>query len=178
MSPASPRTVRRIRTDEGPTLRTLRLAALASDPLAFGSTYEREAVHPEEHWVNRAESAASGGTDAIFLLSESDRPPHGMVGAFLDKGGHYLWGMWVEPGRRGERAGDALLTAILAWCEANPTGEPIRLDVTPNQVAAIRMYERHGFRWTGQEHPLGHHGTWMVRQMALEERAATPRRGP
>jgi GNAT superfamily N-acetyltransferase len=149
-------TVRRIRADEGPALRTLRVAALSSDPLAFGSTLEREESLGPEHWEERARDGSAGGTEAIFLLADSNRLPHGMVGAFTDNGTRHLWGMWVAPTRRKEGGGDALLRAVLSWCRENPGVGPVALDINPQQVGALRMYERHGFRKCGDERPLGH----------------------
>lgn len=149
--------VRRIWADEGPTLRTVRLAALASDPLAFGSTFQEEEPRPAGHWAQRAEAGATTGTDAIFFIADPEAAPYGMVGAFTHEGSRYLWGMWVAPERRGQRAGEALLDAVLEWCRQNPGEKPVRLDVNPSQIAALKMYQRHGFRRSAEDRPLGHH---------------------
>lgn len=161
-------TIRRIRPEEGPALRAVRLAALASDPEAFGSTIDEEARHPGEHWARRARAGAESDTDAIFFLLDESNPPHGMVGAFTHERSRYLWGMWVAPERRGHGAGERLLKTVLGWCREHPGEKPVRLDVNPNQKAALRMYERHGFRPTGEDRPLGHHAPALKRPMRWE----------
>ena len=54
-------TVRRVRADEGPKLKAVRLAALLESPRAFGSTYGAEVDQPADHWASRAWLGASGG---------------------------------------------------------------------------------------------------------------------
>jgi GNAT superfamily N-acetyltransferase len=177
--------VRRIRADEGLALRAVRLAALSADPLAFGSTLERELPLPEAHWRQRSEEAASGTGSTIYLAADLDRAPYGMLGAFTpEDGSRHLWGMWVDPSRRGRGVGAALLNAVLAWCqEVHPPG-PVWLDVNPDQRRAVRLYERQGFGWTGTERPLGHDAPAVTRVMrrpaiAPESNLATrPGRGP
>ncbi|HEV8049448.1 MAG TPA: GNAT family N-acetyltransferase [Thermoplasmata archaeon] len=165
MAPSESSTVRRIRAEEGSVLRALRRSAVASDPLAFASTLEQEEAHPDALWDERARSGASSDSSAIFVAESNGRPPHGMVGAFTHEGSRFLWGMWVAPTRRGEGTGEALLAVVLAWCHDHPAEKPVRLDVNPTQVAAIHLYERHGFVWDGEERPLGHHPPAMRRGM-------------
>ena len=50
--------VRRISPDDAELLRVVRLRALETDPLSFGSTYEREAAYPDERWREWAEARA------------------------------------------------------------------------------------------------------------------------
>jgi GNAT superfamily N-acetyltransferase len=173
-----PGPVRRIRADEGPALQTLRLAALASDPLAFGATLEEDAKRPASDWAHRAEAGATSDTEAIFVLADEDHPLRGMVGAFTHEGGRFLWGMWVAPDHRGHGNGERLLQVVLAWCRQHPGELPVRLDVNPSQVAALHLYERHGFRASGDDRPLGHHPPARKRPMHLvEDHAPARQRG-
>ena len=52
--------VRRIRVDEGPLLRAMRLAALADAPGDATTTLDRAVARDDEHWVAAAEANASG----------------------------------------------------------------------------------------------------------------------
>ena len=56
MTPA----IRRIRAEEGPSLRALRLRALADAPMAFGSTLAREEAFTEDEFRARARIARRG----------------------------------------------------------------------------------------------------------------------
>lgn len=52
--------VRRVRADEGPLLESVRLAALADSPSAFGSSYAAEADQPADRWAERATRSCGG----------------------------------------------------------------------------------------------------------------------
>jgi GNAT superfamily N-acetyltransferase len=87
-------TIRRIRGDEGPLLRTLRLRSLAEAPEAFGQTLEEAIGRPDDEWAAQARQAAEGDRRAWFIaelpLDRSDgrgsvelggEAPGGRVGA-------------------------------------------------------------------------------------------------
>jgi GNAT superfamily N-acetyltransferase len=165
---------RRIRPPDWTAFRELRLDALAADPLAFGSTFEHESELPETHWRTRAATSASGPAETIVLVGPVDGPLAGMVGAFSADGAKILWGMWVRPEFRHGGVGLALLETVLAWCHEVASDRPVRLDVNPSQSTAVRLYERHQFRFTGVERPLGHHAP--ARVLAMERAPGAPLR--
>ena len=95
-------------------MRDLRLRALQDAPLAFGSTYAREAAFDPELWEQRTHENAEGERSIAFVLE----PWAGMaVGATRDDepGVAHLYGMWVAPEARGAGAGRALVDAVIAW---------------------------------------------------------------
>src|ERR671917_264257 len=53
-------TVRRIRADEGPLLRDLRLRALADAPEAFGQALQDAQAQPDAEWTQAARQASGG----------------------------------------------------------------------------------------------------------------------
>ena len=65
--------VRRIRADEGPRLRALRLHALADAPMAFGSTLAREQGYSDEVWHERATGASAGCGRATFIAERGEQ---------------------------------------------------------------------------------------------------------
>jgi GNAT superfamily N-acetyltransferase len=151
--------VRRIRADEAPALRAVRLRALADTPLAFGSTHAREAAYPAERWVQWARDSASGGVQATFLaMSEAADEPVGLAFARVDDDDPavaHLFSMWVAPEARGTGAAAALLDAVVDWAAAQGM-RTLRTQVTTGNEPAARLYARAGFHDTGRREPLGH----------------------
>ena len=121
--------VRRIRPDEGPRLRALRLRALADAPTAFGSTLAREEAFTDDVWRDRAAGGASG------------KP--------------LLVGMFVEGVERSRGIGVALVEAVVAWARAHGATR-LYLWVTATNDPAVALYDKCGFRPTGEQKPLGH----------------------
>src|SRR4051794_31118809 len=95
--------IRRVRPEDGPLLRTIRLAALLDAPQAFGSRHEEEVQLSNAEWAARAKRG-SAGLEAITLFSDENGTPSGLLGEF----GLYhcpdpamLVCMWVEATPRG-----------------------------------------------------------------------------
>jgi ribosomal protein S18 acetylase RimI-like enzyme len=148
-------TVRAVKEDDWPALRELRLAALRTDPLAFGSTIDREERYPPEHWQERARQAS--GSRAVTVVAEENAGGlAGMGGIFSDGESFHAWGMWVRPERRRLGLGAAILDALLDWLAQRFPGASLLLEVNPLQEAAVRLYRSRGFEPTGVERSLGH----------------------
>ena len=149
-------TVRRIVDADWDRYRTLRLRALRSDPLAFGSTWARESTFTESLWRERTHRAASSSEAASWLAENAGGDLVGTAGVFWEEPSYVVWGMWVDPDYRGTGVGGRLLDEVLRWTSLDhPTAE-VRLSVNPTQVAAVRLYLDRGFRRTGKVEPLAH----------------------
>ena len=57
--------------------------------------------------------------------------------------------MAVDPALRHQGIGSALLSAVLAWAEEHGSRH-LTLEVRASNLAAVRLYERHGFRPEGR----------------------------
>ena len=129
--------VREIGEDDWLQWRAMRLAALATDPDAFGSTLA-EWSGPndlEERW--RARLAVSPFT----ALLDVDGRTAGMVAAYRPEGAVEVVSLWVHPAFRGLGVGAAALNAVVAFAD----GEDVLLSVRAANTHAIRLYERCGF---------------------------------
>jgi GNAT superfamily N-acetyltransferase len=151
--------VRRIRGDEWPKLRALRLRALAEAPTAFSSTLAREEAFPEQTWRDRAERGAAGA-DGITFIAERDGEWVGLATGLAgnpedpDDPRPVLVGMFVAPGARERGVGTALVEAVVAWARARRAGG-VSLRVAATNSPAIALYEKCGFRRTGESKPVG-----------------------
>jgi ribosomal protein S18 acetylase RimI-like enzyme len=149
-------TVRRVRADDWPEMKRLRLAALAADRLAFGSTLEVEQAFGDEVWIDRARESATSDHRATWVAVDDAGWVLGMVGAHVETADASLFGMWVDPAARGSGLGGSLLDAVIGWLEARHPAATIALSVNPTFAAAVRLYESRGFTPTGASKPIDH----------------------
>ena len=164
-----PTAIRRIRADDGPALRALRLRALQTDPTAFGSSYAREADRPDGEWVERALQGSIGNEQSLFV-AESGGELVGLVGAYTPEDepwARHVITMWVAPEVRRTGVGRQLVVAILAWCRQVGADE-ITLWVNESNQAAISLYEQHGFVLSDIAQPLPSDDRITERLMILE----------
>jgi ribosomal protein S18 acetylase RimI-like enzyme len=148
--------VRRVRSTDVAAFRDLRLRSLATDPMAFGSTLARETAYDDEQWADRVRSSIDSSDEGVWVAEEEAGRLVGMIGAFTKDGVRHVYGMWVEPARRGSGVGGQLLDTLIAWVGSTGGPRTILLSVNPSQEAAVRLYRRRGFRPTGVVEPLGH----------------------
>ncbi len=155
--------VRRIRADEGPVLRAVRLEALADAPGDATTTLGRTQALDDDHWISAAAANASGGLQATFFAeaspevpderlveSGSDRFVVGMVGAYANRDGVVnVVGLWSAPGFRDIGVATALLGATATWARGSG-GTRLRMWVVERNEFARRFYESEGFVATGQ----------------------------
>jgi len=154
--------VRRVRADEGPGLRTLRLEAL-HDPvasIAFLETVEQALARPDSEWAERAERNATA-PDQVGFVAEADGELVGQLAVIVRRAGEpdyfgrlperdepTVVGVFVSPRVRGRGVIDALLGAAIAW--ARDAGHDVlTLDVHERNVVARASYERAGFVESG-----------------------------
>lgn len=149
--------VRAVTPDDWQLFSRLRLAALRDAPLAFGSTYEREAGRTEAQWRERLASVDG----ARFVASIGDQPV-GIAAVYL-RGEHRdvagpvpeLVSMWVHPAHRTRGVGRVLVDAVTAWVDGRGYDE-LRLMVSADNPVAERFYERIGFNRNGYTQPFPH----------------------
>jgi ribosomal protein S18 acetylase RimI-like enzyme len=156
-------TIRRVRADEGPRMRELRLQALA-DPvasIAFLETTEQALARPDSEWQERAERNATAADQAGFVALAGEEFV-GSVIVITRRAGEpdyfermptvdtaTLVGVYVSPTVRGRGVIDALVQAAAEW--ARGAGYPeLTLDVHERNVVAIATYRRAGFDVVGE----------------------------
>ena len=129
--------------------RDLRLRALADAPDAFLSTLERELAFEDGIWRDRASSGntllACDGDDAIGTAT--------LIDDCQEVGGKEVVAMWVDPDHRRAGVASALLEQLIDRARRDGAAF-IALWVADGNDAARLVYERAGFRATGQRGPV------------------------
>ncbi len=126
--------------------RELRLQALKTDPIAFGSSYEEEENLAEAEWQRRMKNA-------LFALSD-DKVVGTITYVFSDrvKSKHIarIFGFYVDPNYRGRGVGRKLLESALKLIQKNKDVVKVQLFVNPEQGVAVKLYKEMGFVVVGQ----------------------------
>ncbi|MEG3631421.1 GNAT family N-acetyltransferase [Streptomyces poriticola] len=128
--------------------RELRPAALADAPHAFGSRLADRQGEGDREERRRARPAIPGSCN---LVARVDGHPAGMASGVPDEqpGTAELISPWVGPAARGHGVGSRLVAEVERWAVHVGAGPP-RLSVRPGNGPALALYERHGFRPTGE----------------------------
>jgi len=149
--------VRTLTPDDWGLFRRLRLAALRDAPLAFGSTYEREASRTEEQWRERL-----GWVDGERFVAYVEGEPAGIAAVYLRKEERddpgpvpELVSMWIHPDHRRRGVGRVLVEAVIGWVGGRGHDE-VRLMVSADNPAAERFYDTIGFARNGYTQPFPH----------------------
>lgn len=138
---------------DAPAYFSLRLSGLEESPLAFGRSAAEYRQEPLERVaLNLAEQPGERVTLGAFLGGE-------LVGvvtlvrnaALKQRHKADIYAVYVAPAARGQRVGDRLLTALLAWAAGVPGLLQLHLSVSVPQTAARRLYAAHGFTVYGTE---------------------------
>ncbi len=144
--------VRRIRADDGQALREIRLAALKSDPSAFGSSLRRELAFDDALWETRARLAADGPMVGTFVVDNSETVS--LCGLVTILGPKHeatptcenaeLVSMWIHPAARRQGLGLLLVETAIHFSRSIQA-KAIELSVTHDNQAAYALYLRSGF---------------------------------
>ena len=161
--------VRHLRADEADLHRQLRLEALRESPRAFDDTLESLERKDADYWNALTQRVCS--VDAMVVALDGERPI-GMIYGLRDRQirqGARLGGVWVDTQYRRRGAGSLLVHSVLAWAQTQGFAL-VRLWVGHEEEAAIALYERCGFVFTGLERPLEERPSIVIREMrrALE----------
>jgi len=145
-------TPRRLRGDEWPALRALRLRGLQANPEAFCASLDVESAFDDAVWQQRAADGAAGVAVVTFVVDgDDDSGEHALsamaVGVLVDDERARVWrvdGLWVAPERRRQGCADALVHRILAHARDNDA-DVVTTEVRAENTAALRFFERLGF---------------------------------
>ncbi|KXU88964.1 acetyltransferase [Caballeronia megalochromosomata] len=134
--------IRRLTPADAEAFREIRLEGLQRYPASFGAAYDDERTQALE-WFG-----ARTADHAIFGGHASDCALAGVAGLLVPSGAKMkhkgiLWGMYVRESARGTGLAAALVERVLAY--ARGVVDEIKLEVAPDNLAAIRLYRAAGF---------------------------------
>jgi GNAT superfamily N-acetyltransferase len=147
--------VRVLDEDEWPTYRDVRLRALRESPEAFVASAEEEASFDDEVWRQRMDRSrrllAEDGDDVVGVVSVGTGHRTNIPGA------GELFGLWVDPPRRGTGVARRLME------EAAAVGRDVGLRqlvywVGTDNGRAVAFASSFGFRPTDDRRPMRIHG--------------------
>jgi GNAT superfamily N-acetyltransferase len=143
-------TIRALDAPDTEAYRALRLAALATSPEAFGSSYEEEAELSLDSFRDRV---VSSGRNVIFGAF-ADGHLVGMAGFVADekiKKRHRgtLWGVFLMPDWRGRGLGDRLMRRVVEHATEHVL--ILQVSVVSTNQKARQAYTRLGFVPYGME---------------------------
>lgn len=137
--------------------RNLRLRALKKEPQAFASTYKSQKNDGDEKWQQRLKLYQDGKGDWM-VFSGNGRNLIGMSGAFQtdeDRKDNevYIIAVYVVKKARGKGVSKLLLKSLLE--ELIDAGvRKVKLSVSSEQIAAVKLYENFGFKTIGKENVI------------------------
>jgi ribosomal protein S18 acetylase RimI-like enzyme len=150
--------VRAFRRDEYELLRDLRVRMLEDAPDAFTITADAERNRTLAWWRDRLVSSCADPHRLPLVAEldeEDDRPVGSALGVIdpFERTLAHVYALWVEPEARRRGVATALIDAIFDW--ARDQGAKVaELSVTIGNDGAVTLYERAGFRDTGEREPL------------------------
>lgn len=139
--PPPPPAIRAVTADDVPRVVDLVRRVLAEFGLSFG-----DGSATDQQLYGLPGSYTADGLGAFYVAEDPGGRLLGTAGvAALDAETFELRKMYLEPAARGTGLGRLLLERALAHVRGSG-GRRVVLDTTDQMVAAIRFYERHGFR--------------------------------
>jgi len=109
-------------------------------------TEDEERGYIEEDWAAPGNLClvATDGDGAVVGMVRASAGTYRRTGHFAD-----VDSLWVDVSWRRRGVAKGLLSALISWAREHPRIEKLGLFVFSTNGAAIRLYERHGFRVEG-----------------------------
>jgi ribosomal protein S18 acetylase RimI-like enzyme len=128
---------------------------LREEAAYFSTRYEDMVRQPDAAWQKWTTEAADGTEKVLFLAEDGDGVA-GVVGGFrrLDPGEVQLVSLWVDARARGQGVAQSLIREVAGWARG-VGAERVVLFVQEANLPGRALYERAGFRPTGDREPIG-----------------------
>ena len=124
--------------------RNSRGASLRDSPEAFKSTYNEMSLLPDTIWEEQLKNLPT-------FVALYDQKDVGVVRCAIDwdhPNAAHLYSLWVDPDYHGVGVGGLLVDTVIDWAKANRS-KSVYLNVVEDNKAAISLYRKMGFKFTG-----------------------------
>ncbi|MFJ4172403.1 GNAT family N-acetyltransferase [Paenarthrobacter sp. NPDC089714] len=153
--------IRRLRPEDWPLLKAVRLEMLADTPMAYVESLQAARRQTDTQWLERA--SAMSAEDSVTLVADEDGPGSRIralmrvVVKHPQDPGRPLQGMlisvYVAPEYRGLGLADQMLAHACQAAVADLGAWSLELGVHQDNQRAMAFYKRHGFQLTGESKP-------------------------
>jgi len=146
--------VERVRPEQWPLWRAIRLEALADTPIAFLELLADAQSKTDAQWQDPTTAAAQGDAHGLWLARDGDRVVGCIGGVRYEPGDDVLvYTVYVSPPVRSAGVLDRLLEAVTDWTRTLEGVARLRLEVHEDNARARAAYVRRGFVETGATAP-------------------------
>ena len=146
--------VRRVRPQDWPAWKAIRLEALEDTPIGFLELLADAQRKTDAQWQERTTAAAEGDAHGLWLAWDGDRPVGCAGGVRYEPGvAALVYAVYVSPPARGGDVLDRLLAEVQAWASSLDGVTELRLEVHEDNTRARRAYAQRGFIETGETAP-------------------------
>jgi len=165
--------IRRIRPDDGPLLRELRLRSIADAPHAFGQPLEEARARPDVEWSRSARQSSHGDHRAWFIAENATGPVGLVQGRRRRPATLLLFSMWVDPDARRDGVGRELIARLEEWARGWDALETM-LWVFAANSSALDFYRDLGFEPVRQGQDAASGARFAAVAMRREIHSPTP----
>lgn len=162
--------IRKLQSRDVPLYRALRLEGLKKSPDRFGTTYEEEFARPKLKFESLIERQAS----EQFMFGAFDEGKLiGIVGferVERERARHrgQVVQMYVDESYRGQNVGEKLLRGLVEQAFQLKGIEQLQLSVITDNLAAIGLYEKIGFKAFGLQPRSFKTADWYMDQQFMQ----------
>lgn len=147
--------IRSLKPHEVSLHREVRLRGLRESTDSFGETATEADAQPHSYWEDLTRSVTAPDRHVMFLACEGNTvcgSTYGLLDREKNDAGR-IGGMWVDPSRRRQGIGRALLQAVFSWARQRRL-KRLELWAPAGNLGAIALYRGAGFIDTGRQRPL------------------------